>query len=102
MDRQILIKPLITEKSMQNIADGWYTFIVDKTATKGEIAQAVASQFPVQVNQVRTITVKGKTRRSLRKRNLTTRTSDYKKALVRLKKGEKIDIFMAEQPAAKK
>ena len=59
----IIIAPVITEKSNEAIAEGKYTFKVNKKATKVDIANAVEKLFEVKVLNVNTVTVKGKTKR---------------------------------------
>ena len=59
----VLVRPIITEKSMTGTKGGRYTFQVAKAATKQEIAQAVAESFKVDVVAVNTATVKGKVRK---------------------------------------
>lgn len=86
----ILKKPLITEKSTSLLQDNKYTFKVNPDANKTEIKQAVESIFKVKVEKVNTMNVKG---RKKRVRNIPGRTSDSKKAIVTLKKGDKIEIF---------
>lgn len=88
----ILIKPIITEKSMNEAAKGKFTFEVAKSATKPEISLAVKESFKVNPIGVQTITVKGTTKKSMKTRK-TIKKSDTKKAIVRLKNGEKIDLF---------
>ncbi|NQS76098.1 MAG: 50S ribosomal protein L23 [Peptococcaceae bacterium] len=88
--RDILIKPLITEKSTVLIQDNKYTFRVDPRANKTQIKQAVESIFKVKVEKVNTINVKGKKKKV---RNIPGRTSDTKKAIITLKQGDKIEIF---------
>ena len=87
--RNILEKPIITEKSM---ASGEYVFAVDKTATKQQIARAIKQVFGVDPISVRTLIVKGRTRRPWKKRTKIQLTA-WKKAFVRIKEGQKIDIF---------
>ena len=87
--RDIIKKPVITEKSMSLVEDNKYTFIVDMNANKIEIRKAVEELFNVKVDQVRTMHVKGKMRRV---RNKWGRTSERKKAIVTLKEG-KIEFF---------
>jgi len=67
-----------------------YTFIVDRKATKPEISKAVESAFGKKVVQVRTMNIGGKPKR--RGGGPIGRTSHYKKAIVRLKEGEKLDF----------
>lgn len=87
----VIEQPLITEKSMDGVADGKYTFRVSKDSNKIEIRQAVEKLFNVKVEDVNTLTVKGKKRRQGRLPE--GKTPDWKKAIVTLKPGEKIEIF---------
>lgn len=75
----IIIKPIITEKSNDGIQQGKYTFKVNKKATKVDIARAVEKLFEVKVLKVNTITVKGKEKRV---GVHVGKTSDWKKAIV--------------------
>ena len=75
----IIIKPIITEKSNMDMQDGKYTFKVAKKATKVEIRNAVEKLFNVKVLNVNTMTVKGKAKRVGVHRGMT---SDWKKAIV--------------------
>lgn len=86
----VLKKPLITEKSTSLLQENKYTFEVDPRANKTEITQAVQSIFKVKVEKVNTMRVKGKTKRV---RNIPGKTPDRKKAIVTLRKGDKIEIF---------
>ena len=79
MPEDIIIEPIITERSNDGIQEGKYTFKVNKKATKVDIAKAVEKLFEVKVLKVNTITVKGKEKRV--GRNIG-RTSDWKKAIV--------------------
>ncbi len=88
--RDILKKPVITEKSMDLVGQNKYTFLVDLVANKIEIKRAVEELFRVKVEKVRTIRYKGRLKRV---RGRLGRTPDYKKAIVTLKEGNKIDIF---------
>ena len=76
---EIIIKPIITEKSNMDMQEGKYTFKVAKKATKVEIKRAVEKLFEVKVLSVNTMTVKGKTKRV---GVHTGKTSDWKKAIV--------------------
>ena len=76
---EIIIAPVITEKSNDQMQMGKYTFEVNKNATKVEIANAVEKLFNVKVLNVNTMTVKGKTKRV---RYVEGKTSDWKKAIV--------------------
>ncbi len=98
----ILIKPILTEKSMQDAARSRFTFSVAIEANKAQVAQAVAAAFGVKVVNVKTMTVKGKTKRAGKLR-LEVAASSWKKAIVELAKGQKIDLFdIAETPPATK
>ena len=79
MPEDIIVEPIITERSNDDMQEGKYTFKVNKKATKIEIANAVEKLFEVKVLKVNTITVKGKVRRQGR---YVGRTSDWKKAIV--------------------
>ena len=75
----IIIKPIVTEKSSSGIQDGKYTFKVDKRATKVQIADSVEALFGVKVLNVNTMMVKGKEKRVGAN---TGRRPDWKKAIV--------------------
>ena len=75
----IIIAPVVTEKSSSEIAEGKYTFKVNKKATKIDVKRAVEKLFEVKVLNVNTITVKGKEKRVGRN---VGKTSDWKKAIV--------------------
>lgn len=86
----ILIKPIVTEKSTSLKADGNnYSFVVDKDSNKIEIKQAVEKIFKVDVEAVNVICVKGKRKKPSHRRREGF-SSSYKKAIVKLKKGSKI------------
>ncbi len=87
----VIIAPIITEKSMAGIADKKYTFKVAKNANKELIAEAVENLFKVDVAKVNTISVRGQERRMGR---YSGYTSSWKKAIVTLKKDSKpIEFF---------
>lgn len=87
-----LIRPIITEKSMLQTAANKYTFEVDVNANKNQIKEAVEKTFAVEVVSVETTKVSGKRRRIGRLRR-EIRKTDSKKAIVKLKPGQKIDLF---------
>ena len=91
----IIIRPLLSEKSYATIADKKYTFVVDKNANKVQIRQAVEEIFKVKVKQVNTLVVKGKEKSQNTKNGRTVgKTSDYKKAIVWLTADSKpIEFF---------
>ncbi len=90
--RDILIRPLITEKTTQLMAEGKYVFVVAKAANKIEIAKAVTEIFGKKVEKVNTVNVIGKTKRVGR---TFGKRPDYKKAIVKLAPGETIEFFEA-------
>ena len=92
MVQDIIIKPIITEASMDNLADKKYTFKVAKTAGKVEIANAIEEVFSgVKVAKVNTINVRGQERRRGR---FSGYTASWKKAIVTLKADSKpIEFF---------
>jgi len=89
----VLLRPVITEKSMSGTNGGRYTFAVAKDATKQEIAQAVAEAFKVDVVAVNTSTVHGKSRRIGRR---IGKQPDWKKAVVTLGEGQRIERYFQE------
>ena len=91
MVQDIIIKPVITEASMDRIADKKYTFKVRTDATKPEIANAVEAMFGVKVAKVNTVSMKKKPKRLGVHAGYT---SDWKKAIVRLTEDSKpIEVF---------
>ena len=90
--RDILIRPLITERTTMLMAEGKYTFVVAKQANKIEIAKAVSDIFKVKVEDVNTVNVTGKMKRMGR---TSGKRPDYKKAIVKLAAGESIEFFHA-------
>lgn len=88
--RDILIRPLVTEKSTALMQEGKYTFVVAKGANKIEIGAAVEEIFKVKVAKVNTVRVLGKVKRMGRTQG---KRSDYKKAIVKLAPGESIEFF---------
>ena len=95
MGKQILIKPLITEKS-NRLSEGLtqYTFMVDKGANKIEIKNAVEKMYSVNVESVNTVVVPGKAKlRNTKTGVVRGRKPSYKKAIVTLSSGEEINFF---------
>ena len=88
--RDILVSPLITERTTQLMAEGKYVFVVAKAANKIEIAKAVSEIFKVKVAKVNTVNVLGKKKRMGRTQG---KRPDYKKAIVKLAPGETIEFF---------
>lgn len=89
--REIVIRPVVTERSTE-LADSrdTYSFIVARDANKIEIRKAVEALFGVRVQAVRTMNYRGKLRRVGRSLG---RRAAYKKALVKLAEGERIDVY---------
>jgi len=85
----VLIKPLITEKAKKLEEEGIYTFVVHKDANKKLVKEAVEKIFNVKVKKVRIINVKPKKKMFVRQEG---KKSGFKKALVFLEKGQKIEI----------
>lgn len=88
--RDILIRPIVTEKSTALMEQGKYTFRVPLATTKIQIRQAVEQIFKVKVQAVNTMRYEGKLKRMGRTQG---RRSDWKKAVVTLKPGEAIELF---------
>ena len=87
---EVLRRPLITEKNALLQAQGKYAFEIAREANKQQIKQAVEKAFKVKVLAVNVMTVSGKMRRVGRQRVLT---QSWKKAIVTLKSGDKIEFF---------
>ena len=87
---EVLRRPLITEKNTMLQAQGKYAFEVAKEANKPQVKQAVEKAFKVKVHAVNIITMPGKTRRVGRRQVLT---QPWKKAIVTLQPGDKIEVF---------
>ena len=88
--RDILIKPIVTEKSTALMAEGKYTCKVPLNANKYQIRDAVEEIFNVKVAAVSTMRMEGKKKRMGR---FEGKRSDWKKAIVTLKEGETIELF---------
>ncbi|MDA8032724.1 MAG: 50S ribosomal protein L23 [Actinomycetota bacterium] len=88
----VLVKPVISEKSYGLMDGGAYVFVVDPRASKVEIRQAVESAFGVRVASVNTMVRKGKRKRSRRVATFGRRP-DTKRAIVRLVGDDRIDLF---------
>ena len=94
--RTVIITPVVSEKSYALIAEGKYTFRVDDRAHKTQIATAVKEIFGVDVAAVRTSKVRAKPKR----RGLSKgRTRSWKKAVVQLAPGERIELFEGAETA---
>jgi len=98
MNTSILKKAVITEKSFKEAAAGKFTFIVDKKSTKEEVAACLEELFGVHVEHVDAAIFKGKIKRT---KKGSGKRSDFKKAIVTLRKGEKIDLFEIEKEETK-
>jgi len=88
----VILGPIISEKSMTDAAKGKYTFKVSVEANKKEIKKAIEAQFKVNVVKMATITVKGRSSRNGMRRVEMTK-QPFKKAIALLKTGQKISMF---------
>jgi large subunit ribosomal protein L23 len=93
---EIVIGPVITERTYQLYTQGRYTFKVMATASKTEIKKALEEQYETQnikVRDINTVTMRGKKRRSFRRTGAGSvgKTTDWKKAIVTLGEGQKIE-----------
>ena len=88
--RDVLLAPVVSEKSYALLDQNEYTFLVDPQANKTEIKIAVEKVFGVKVTSVNTMNRRGKTRRT---RYGTGKRSDTKRAIVTVAEGQRIDIF---------
>ena len=88
--RDVILAPVVSEKSYGLIDNNAYTFVVHPGANKTEIRQAVETIWDVKVLSVNTINRKGKTKRF---RFTEGKRADTKRAIVKLREGDKIDLF---------
>jgi large subunit ribosomal protein L23 len=89
---QVLLYPVVSEKSYALMEDGAYVFVVAPDATRIEVRSAVESVFGVRVRKVNTLNRKGKRRRNRRSNTFGQRAST-KRAVVTLAPGDRIDLF---------
>ncbi len=91
--RDVIISPRITEKSMAAALGSQYTFVVHAQATKTQIRHAIEEIFSVNVLKINTVNVRGKKRSVARKGVKSSgKQSDFKKAVVTIKPGQKIEL----------
>lgn len=90
--RDIVLRPVVSEKSYSLLDDGVYTFVVDPHANKTQIRHAIETIFNVRVTKVNTLTRKGKRKRNRKSATFGTR-SDTKRAIVTLAGDDRIDLF---------
>lgn len=88
--RDIILRPVVSEKSYGLIDQDTYTFLVPRDATKIDVRQAVEAIWGVKVVSVNTLNRKGKVKRT---RNVLGRRASSKRAIVKLAAGDKIELF---------
>jgi large subunit ribosomal protein L23 len=93
--RDIIVRPVVSEKSYAGLEGNSYTFLVDQRANKTEIKEAIQQIWNVRVLGVNTMTRKGKVKRT---RFNTGKRPDQKRAVVTLAAGDSIEIFEAKGP----
>lgn len=102
MDRNIILRPILTEKmSRLEESENKYAFKVDRRANKIQIRRAIEKRFDVKVSRVRTINLVGKTKQMTVRSGghvikTSGRRSGWKKAIITLEKGFTIDLYGAE------
>jgi large subunit ribosomal protein L23 len=89
---EVLLRPVVSEKSYRLMEDGVYIFVVAPDATRIDVRHAVEQTFSVRVTNVNTLNRKGKTRRN-RRTNTVGKRPDTKRAVVTLAGGDRIDLF---------
>ena len=93
----VIVAPVVTEKTTEQMETSLYTFIVNERANKHEIARAIEALWDVRVTDVRTMRYPGKAKRALLGRMVKNwelgRTSSYKKAVVQLVQGDEIELY---------
>ena len=93
---QVIISPVVTERSLADQEKGKYTFVVDSRATKDQIAQAFKTVFNIKPLAVNTVCIKGKEKTNWKTRKPIQR-SDRKKAIVSIPKDKKIEILQLKE-----
>lgn len=88
--RDVILRPVVTEKATRLMEENKYTFLVPLTVNKVQIRQAVEQIFKVKVTDVNTMRILGKVKRMGRTQG---KRPDYKKAIVKLAPGERIEFF---------
>lgn len=96
MKTSLIIRPVITEKSMYNASDNVYTFEVDKSATKHEIQAMIEKTFSVTVKKINT-TIKKPAQKRTGRRRIAVNSSPKKLARVWLAEKDKVDLFDFEE-----
>lgn len=91
----VILYPIITEKTTEDIKKGKYTFKVLKGADKKQIKKSIEKNYGVNVLDVATINVKERKRRTMMRKTIVKQA--YKKAIVKVKAGQKIDVFATEK-----
>lgn len=94
LDRAAIVKPLVTEKTAFQAADGKYAFEIGKNTSKVAVRQAIEAAYKVHVEGVRVINVRGK---HVRFGRTAGQQQAWKKAIVTLRKGERLDIYEEKQ-----
>lgn len=90
--RDVILSPIVSEKSYALLEDNVYTFNVHTSASKPEIKDAVESIFDVKVVRINTLNRKGKTKTN-RRNNTKSQRPNRKRALVTLAEGDSIELF---------
>lgn len=104
MEKTLTLKPRLSEKTYRLSEQRTYVVDVPASASKDLIAKAMSAQFGITVITVNVVNVKGKTKRTVRKggRPISGKRSDFKKAYVTLKEGDKLPFFAEIEEAEAK
>ena len=97
----IIKRPHITEKTLLLAAKGWYTFVVDIKSRKEDTRKSIQTLYKVTVTDIRSVSMHGKIRK-VGRMSKYSKKPDWKKVIVRLLKGQKIDAFEVTAPEAEK
>jgi large subunit ribosomal protein L23 len=97
----IIKRPHITEKTLLLAARGWYTFVVDRKSRKEDTRKSIGLLYKVTVIDIRSVSMHGKMRK-VGKMMKYSKKQDWKKVIVRLAKGQKIDAFEVTAPVEEK
>lgn len=102
MQNNLFKRPIITEKTTKMAKRGVYTFEVSKNANKSELEKQAKQLFNVDALKIGITVVKGKTKTSLVNRRKEYKKSEVKKALIKVKPGQKIGLFEVVEEKGKK
>lgn len=98
--KNLILKPHITEKTVKLTSKGIFTFLIEKKSRKEDLRKLIEKLFSVNVVSINTVSIKGELKKNFKSNTYYTKKFT-KKALIKLKKGQKIDLFDLEEEKTK-